>query len=123
MLEMKPVEDAAQVLKWFQEEKIPFREGCGAFAISERASLLGFCLFLMGKTMRILAVRCQEPALLDGLLRAALNHGSLSQAVEADFSAVTGPMREELGRLGYLKKDPLPIEWFFAACKPCKGMI
>lgn len=123
MLEMKPVEDAAQILKWFQEENVPFQKGCGAFAIWERGTVLGFCLFSMEKTMRILAVRCGEPALLDGLMRAALNHGSLSQAAEADFSAVTGPMREALDRLGYFKKDPLPIEWFFSACKPCKGMI
>ncbi len=122
MLEMKPVEDASRVLEWFEKEEISFREGCGAYAVSERGSLLGYCLFQMGKTMKILAVRCEEPALLDALLRAALNHGSLSQAVEADFSALLGPMREKLEQLGYLKKDPLPIEWFFAACKPCKGM-
>lgn len=123
MLEMKLVEDASQALEWFEKEGIPFREGCGAFSIAERGSLLGYCLFQMDNIMRFLAVRCEEPSLLDGLMRAALNHGSLSRATEADFSAIDGPMREKLDRLGYYKKAPLPIEWFFAACKPCKGMI
>lgn len=121
MLQMKPVEENTQILEWFQKEGISFEEGCGAFSIEERGALLGYCLFRLDRTMRILAVHCEEAALLDGLMRATLNHGSLSQAETADFSAVSGQMREKLDQLGYFQKNPLPIEWFFAACKPCRS--
>ena len=63
-----------------------------------------------------------DPFLLDGLVRATLNHGSLSGAAEADFSALEGQMRDRLNKLGYFQKEPLPIEWFFTSCKPCKGV-
>ena len=78
MLEMKPVQEPDLVLELFQKEGIPFREGCGAFGIAERGTLAGYCLFCMGQSMQMLAVRCDDPLLLDGLVRAALNHGSLS---------------------------------------------
>ncbi len=59
--------------------------------------------------------------LLDGLVRAALNHGSLSGVAEADFSAISGEMRDRLDKMGYFQKDPLPIEWFFLYASPVKG--
>ena len=123
MLEMKPVQDPAQVFALFEKEQIPCREGCGAFGIAQQGALIGYCLFRMDGAMQMLAVRCEDDALLDGLVRAALNHGSLSGAAEADFSALGGMVRGQLERLGYFRKEPLPIEWFFAACKPGKGMI
>ena len=123
MLEMKPVQEPDLVLELFQKEGIPFREGCGAFGIAERGTLAGYCLFCMGQSMQMLAVRCDDPLLLDGLVRAALNHGSLSGVAKADFSAISGEMRDRLDKMGYFQKDPLPIEWFFSVCKPCKGMI
>ena len=64
----------------------------------------------------------EDYGLLDGLVRATLNHGSLSGAAEADFSALEGQMRDRLNKLGYFQKEPLPIEWFFTSCKPCKGV-
>lgn len=123
MLEMKSVQNPGLILQLFEKEKIPFSEGCGAFGIAQGETLLGYCLFRMGPAVKMLAIRCEDRFLLDGLVRAALNHGSLSGAAEADFSAISGPMRELLDQLGYFKKEPLPIEWFFSACKPCKGMI
>ena len=56
-------------------------------------------------------------------IRIGVNHGSLSGVAEADFSAISGEMRDRLDKMGYFQKDPLPIEWFFSVCKPCKGMI
>ena len=100
MLEMKPVQNKNLILELFEKENVPFQEGCGAFGISERGDLF----------------------LLDGLVRATLNHGSLSGAAEADFSALEGQMRDRLDKLGYFQKEPLPIEWFFTSCKPCKGV-
>lgn len=122
MLEMKPVQNKNLILELFGKENVPFQEGCGAFGISERGDLAGYCLFRLEQSMRMLAVCCDDPFLLDGLVRATLNHGSLSGAAEADFSALEGQMRDRLNKLGYFQKEPLPIEWFFTSCKPCKGV-
>ncbi len=122
MLEMKPVQNKNLILELFEKENVPFQEGCGAFGISERGDLAGYCLFRLEQSMRMLAVCCDDPFLLDGLVRATLNHGSLSGAAEADFSALEGQMRDRLNKLGYFQKEPLPIEWFFTSCKPCKGV-
>ena len=122
MLEMKPVQNKNLILELFEKENVPFQEGCGALGISERGDLAGYCLFRLEQSMRMLAVCCDDPFLLDGLVRTTLNHGSLSGAAEADFSALEGQMRDRLDKLGYFQKEPLPIEWFFTSCKPCKGV-
>ncbi|MDD3194079.1 MAG: hypothetical protein PHE47_09620 [Oscillospiraceae bacterium] len=119
MLEMH-LQPPVRAWELFQKEGMPCGEGCGAFGVTERESLLGYCLFCMDGPMRMLSVWCEDDFLLDGLVRATLNHGSLSGAEEADFSALSGPVRDKLEQLGYFRQEPLPIEWFFANCKPCK---
>ena len=88
MLEMKPVQNKNLILELFEKENVPFQEGCGAFGISERGDLAGYCLFRLEQSMRMLE----------------------------------GQMRDRLNKLGYFQKEPLPIEWFFTSCKPCKGV-
>ena len=69
MLEMKPVQNKNLILELFEKENVPFQEGCGAFGISERGDLAGYCLFRLEQSMRMLAVCCDDPFLLDGLVR------------------------------------------------------
>ena len=121
MLLMKPVKDPMRVYQMFLDENIPVQGGCGAFIGTDDGVECCYLLYRFDGDMKIYVIRCEGDVELEILLRGAMNYGSLSGCEFADFSAIQGEMRQRLLDRGYLSQEPLPIEWFFANCKPCQG--
>lgn len=122
MLRMKRIEDETLLADLFSQNGLSLTDTSAAFGVWERDELAGFCLYLREEPMRFLRVRCEDALLLDGLVRATLNCGSLEGLLEADFLSLPQTEKEKLQKLGYFQKEPLPIEWFFATNKPCHQM-
>lgn len=121
MLLMKPVKDPMRVYQMFLDENIPVQGGCGAFIGTDDGVECCYLLYRFDGNMKIYVIRCEGDVELEILLRGAMNYGSLSGCEFADFSAIQGEMRQRILDRGYLSQEPLPIEWFFANCKPCQG--
>ena len=121
MLLMKPVKDPMRVYQMFLDENIPVQGGCGAFIGTDDGVECCYLLYRFDGDMKIYVIRCEGDVELEILLRGAMNYGSLSGCEFADFSAIQGEMRQRILDRGYLSQEPLPIEWFFANCKPCQG--
>ena len=121
MLLMKPVKDPMRVYQMFLDENLPVQGGCGAFIGTDDGVECCYLLYRFDGDMKIYVIRCEGDVELEILLRGAMNYGSLSGCEFADFSAIQGEMRQRILDRGYLSQEPLPIEWFFANCKPCQG--
>lgn len=107
--------DTDEARRFCAEAKIPYETGVMACQAVEGGCGAGFVLFrAAGEELELLGTDC-PPALLDGLLRAAINRGAAAGLVRFCFASSMQGWAGQLERLGYPPPGtPADIQGFFA---------
>ena len=116
MITIKPA-PPQRVVELCTQEGVPLAMGSRACQAMDGDESLGWVLFqLEGEVCLVQAARCQ-PALLDGLIRSALNMADLRGLVRFDFSGrMLADWGDRLTALHYQPQGGTLAEFFSGKC-------